>query len=228
MNVSLFNRRAALLVLLALLLPPAARSAPERAQPAAATAGQRPLDDRTHSGYEGWERIIPTHLKAQYAGGMGLASVAMGWDYGSKCRWETDLGVGFLPRAYGERFRLIFALRQHYIPWSIRCGERLRLEPFTCGGGITLITGEEFWLREPARYPSSRYYLFPTRLRLQLHVGQRLTWRIRDPRSSLRDITLYYELTANDLDIVSKCTNSTLGLDRIVSFSVGIKFRIMR
>ena len=28
-----------------------------------------PVARREHRGYEGWERLLPTHVKAQYAGG---------------------------------------------------------------------------------------------------------------------------------------------------------------
>lgn len=37
----------------------------------------RRLDFREHRGYEGWERGIPTHVKAQYAGGMGFMVVRL-------------------------------------------------------------------------------------------------------------------------------------------------------
>ena len=44
---------------------------------------ERRWDKREHLRYdERWERLKPTHLKWQYAGGMGLNSVGVGWDYG--------------------------------------------------------------------------------------------------------------------------------------------------
>ena len=57
---------------------------------------ERRWDKRKHLRYdERWERLKPTHLKWQYAGGMGLNSVGVGWDYGRRCQWETDFQVGF-------------------------------------------------------------------------------------------------------------------------------------
>ncbi len=197
------------------------------ADPAAAKRERRPLDRRVHRGYEGWERLIPTHVKAQYAGGMGLLSLGCGWDYGRKCRWETDLSVGVLPGAWSDRTHTVFALRQNYIPWSIRCCRRLSVEPLAAGIYLTLITGEQYWVREPDKYPSSRYYGFTSRLRPTLYVGQRLTYH---PKSDgpVRGVTLYYELSANDLDIVAKCGNKTLGLSQIVRFSCGVKLQLLR
>lgn len=72
----------------------------------APTVRERRWDQRTHLRYEGWERLKPTHLKWQYAGGMGLNSVGIGWDYGRRCQWETDFLVGFsrrnMPRSSGS------------------------------------------------------------------------------------------------------------------------------
>lgn len=187
----------------------------------------RRLDYREHRGYEGWARLKPTHVKAQYAGGMGVVSLGMGWDYGRKCRWETDLFAGFLPRAYADRFHMVFTLKQNYIPWSIRCCDRLAIEPFTCGLYATLITGQNFWMKVPERYPGKGYYGAQTRMRCYLYAGQRITYYLRND-SLLRHITLYYELSANELDIVAKCGNKSLGLSDIVYFSVGIKFQLLR
>ena len=53
---------------------------------------ERRWDKREHLRYdERWERLKPTHLKWQYAGGMGLNSVGVGWDYGR--RWMYCWGI---------------------------------------------------------------------------------------------------------------------------------------
>lgn len=186
------------------------------------------LDRREHEGYEGWERLIPTHAKVQYAGGMGVMSFGAGWDYGRRCRWETDVMVGFLPRAYADKFHMTFTLRQNYIPWSIRCGwGRFSVEPFACGAYLNFISGERFWMREPARYPGEGYYGFTSRLRIHLYVGQRFTVNF-NPDSAVRAMTLYYELSANDLNIVSKFGNKSMSLSDIVFFSAGVKLQIFK
>ena len=121
----------------------------------------RKLDTRQHQGYTGWKRIVPTHVKAQYAGGMGVMSVGGGWDYGQKCRWETDLLMGYLPQRYSDAFHVTFTLKQNYIPWSIRCHERFSIDPLTASMYINLIAGDEYWVREPDPNPSvSLVFLF--------------------------------------------------------------------
>lgn len=185
----------------------------------------RRFDFRVHEGYEGWARIQPTHVKVQYAGGMGVVSIGSGWDYGRKCRWETDLMIGLLPRSYSEAAHTIYTLKQNYIPWSIRWG-RLGIEPFSCGLYVNLITGEHYWVREPERYPGTSYYGFTSRMRTHIYVGERLTYYPRK-RSIFRSLTWFYELSANELDIATKFGNRSMRLSDIVYFSTGVKVQLM-
>ena len=154
-------------------------------------------------------------------------SFGAGWDYGRKCRWETDLLVGFLPKAYSDEFHLTFTIKQNYIPWSILCCDRLAIEPFSCGIYLNYISGQDYWVREPARYPGDSYYGFTSRVRVHVYIGERFTYYLKN-NSLLRNITLYYELSANDLDIIAKCGNKSLKLSDIVYFSIGIKFQLFR
>lgn len=180
---------------------------------------------RLHADYAGWKRLMPTHFKAQYAGGMGVASVAFGWDYGRKNQFETDLQIGYLPKEYSTQNHATFSLRQHWMPWNIRCCDRFGIEPFSCGLYASLITGpgEDYWMREPEKYEGP-YYRFMTRMRIYLYVGQRATYYIKRPSSALRSVTLYYELSAKEVDLLAKMTNSALGLSDVFYFSCGVKF----
>lgn len=103
-----------------------------------------PLDRRLHRGRQGWERIIPTHVKAQYAGSMGLLSLGFGWDYGRKCRWETDLMVGYVPRYSTRRGHATLTLKQNYIPWSLYASDRFSFDPLYGGIYLNTIFGHEF------------------------------------------------------------------------------------
>lgn len=220
MNWSRYFSRAAALLLLLMSQGVALAQTSNEQEP-------RRLDVREHRSYTGLERIIPTHVKAQYAGGMGVASVGIGWDYGKKGEWETDAMLGYLPKRYSDAFHATFTLKQNYIPWSIRCHERFSVEPFTASIYFSLIAGEEYWMREPDRYGSS-YYRFSTRMRINLGFGQRATWHLKNPQGSLRSITFYYEFHACDLDICAKFTNKELRIEDIAYFSCGLKFHLLR
>jgi len=187
---------------------------------------RRPLDRRVHTQREGWRRAIPTHVKLQYAGGMGFLSFGAGWDYGRRCQWETDLFLGFLPRSKADRFHVTATVKQNYLPWSIACGSRLAFEPFYCGMYVNTIMGEKFWVREPDRYPR-KYYTFSTKVHTFLFIGQRLTLRTsRHARSRLKAVTAYYELSTCDLYLISAVTNRTLDGWDIIGLSFGLKLQL--
>ena len=134
-------------------------------------------DKRIHLRYEGWERMKPTHVKMQYAGGMGVLSTGVGWDYGKRRQWETDVLLGYLPAKYASDFLLTLTVKQNYIPWSMSFDKHWALEPFYCGMYLTTIAGEEFWKKEPGRYPN-RYYNFSTKIRPYIFIGQRMNFNL--------------------------------------------------
>jgi len=185
-----------------------------------------PLDRRRHTCRDGWRRMIPTHVKVQYAGGMGFLSFGAGWDYGRKCQWETDLYLGFLPRSKADKFYVTTTAKQSYIPWSIACGNRFAVEPFYCGMYVNTIIGEKFWVKEPDRYPR-KYYTFSTKIHTFLFIGQRLTlYTNRCTRSLLKGVTAYYELSTCDLYLISAVTNKSLDGWDIVGLSFGVKLQL--
>ncbi len=193
-----------------------------------ATFGQevdaRPLDRREHRGREGWARIIPTHLKVQYAGSMGFLSAGWGWDYGKQCRWESDMLIGYLPRFEGERGYMTFTLKQNYIPWSLYASDQFSFEPLYGGIYLNTIVGEEFWGQAPDRYPSG-YYWFSTRMRVHLFAGCSATWHPRG-EGWLKGMSLYFEVNTSDLYIVRKVDNDYLRASDIIGFSLGLKLQI--
>lgn len=183
-------------------------------------SGKYQWDKRVHLKYKGWKRLKPTHAKWQYAGGMGLSSLGMGWDYGKRRQWETDFLIGYIPAKYADGFRLTFTVKQNYIPWSITFGERWIAEPFYTGLYITTIAGEEFWKQEPGRYPN-RYYNFSTKLRPYIFIGQRLGVDI--PHPLFRNVSAFYEISTCEMYLISKVTNKSLTMKDILRISFGIK-----
>ena len=80
-------------------------------------------DKRIHRFRKGWNSLIPTHNKIQYAGNMGMFSFGTGWDYGKRDQWETDLFFGFIPKHDSHRAKMTMTLKQNYMPWSLELGK---------------------------------------------------------------------------------------------------------
>jgi hypothetical protein len=172
-----------------------------------------------------WESLIPTYSKIQYAGGMGLVNIGVGWSYGKNQHWETDVFIGFIPRYSSDNSKFTMTLKQNFIPWEKEIGNRFTFEPLTCGLYFNTVFSDEFWTKEPDRYPKG-YYGFSTRLRTHVFVGQRLRFNIPDKKRFFsRSITAFYEISTCDLYVASAFTNH-LNPDDYLRLSFGLKFDI--
>ena len=182
-------------------------------------------DKRIHRFRKGWNSLIPTHNKIQYAGNMGMFSFGTGWDYGKRDQWETDLFFGFIPKHDSHRAKMTMTLKQNYMPWSLELGKGFSTEPLACGIYFNTVFGHEFWVHEPSRYPEG-YYGFSSKIRTHIFLGQRLTYNIdKDRRFFTKSVTLFYELSTCDLLLISRVTNSYLRARDYLSLSFGLKFQ---
>lgn len=188
--------------------------------------GQTKHDERIEKYRSGWNKLIPRYSKVQFAGSMGLISLGGGWDYGKKRQWETDLLLGYLPKFDGKEGHLTITLKENYSPWNIQIKEsRWKVEPFTVSLYINKIFGDEFWSREPERYPD-RYYGVATNLRFNLAFGQRISFKVK-PVILSKQIAFFYEVGTNDLYLISAFTNRYLRFQDIFNLSLGFKFQFL-
>ena len=184
-----------------------------------------PYKKRVANYQQFWESLIPTYSKIQYAGGMGLINLGVGWSYGKNLQWETDAFLGFLPRYSSNKSKITMTLKQNFIPWRKELNQRLTFEPLTCGLYFNTVFSNEFWTKEPDRYPKG-YYGFSTRVRTHIFVGQRLRFNIPDKKRFFsRSITAFYEISTCDLYVASAFTNH-LNPDDYLRLSFGLKFDI--
>jgi len=193
----------------------------------AATAfAQSGYERRVEKYQNQWVKLIPTHTKLQYAGGMGLLSVGAGWDYGKNDQWETDVFFGILPKYSTSKTKVTFTLKQNFIPWKKHFNEHFSFDPFACGLYVNTILDGDFWVSEPDKYPSN-YYSFSTKMRFNIYVGQRLTYKIpENKRFFSKSVTIFYEISSNDLYIVSAFTNSYLKPKDYLRLSFGLKMQL--
>lgn len=187
---------------------------------------QNRYDRRIQKYQNQWINLIPTHTKVQYAGGMGLVSVGVGWDYGKNNQWETDVFFGYLPKYTTSRSKITFTLKQNFIPWRKNINKLFSFEPLACGLYVNTIFDGDFWVNEPDKYPSN-YYSFSTKMRFNIYVGQRFSFNIPyEKRLFTRQITAFYELSSNDLYIVSAVGNGYLKPKDYLRLSFGLKFQL--
>ncbi len=174
-----------------------------------------------------WQRLIPRHYKMQFAGSIGVVSLGAGWTYGRSDQWETDLMFGFLPKFESEEAKIVFTVRQSYIPWKIALGDRgFAYRPLSCGVFFSSVLNHNFWVSEPGRYPGG-YYGFSTRLRANIFAGQRIGYyRPDDKRVLAQGISLYYEFSTCDTDLITCFGDRNVKFKDIISLAVGVKVHL--
>lgn len=171
-------------------------------------------------------KLIPNQTVLQYAGSIGLFSVGLGWHYGRAHRWETDLLVGFVPRYASQSAKATFTVKERFIPWKIPVGRWWTVEPLTAGLFFNTIFGEDFWAREPSKYPKS-YYGFSTKIRTNVFLGQRFCYLIPlKKRLTHKSVAFYYELSTCDLYVISAVTNRRVRPRDILSLCFGLTLDI--
>lgn len=171
---------------------------------------------------EAWNRLIPTVFPFQYAGGMGMFSAGIGWDYGRDNKFETHLMIGFLPKRYNSSAYATLTLREEYLPWRIRIASTpFEVRPLSVSLAMNTIFSSDFWTREPDRYPNG-YYAFSSRVRFHLGIGSRLTFRIPERRRYVvKHISLYYVVSVCDLYLRQKIVDSAVPTGDIFTIGIG-------
>lgn len=175
-----------------------------------------------------WDKLIPQYGKVQFAGNMGLLSFGFGWDYGKNSQWETDLLFGFVPRYSSDKAKMTFSLKENFTPWALPLGKTpLLIEPLSCGLYLNTILSNQFWRKQPDRYPDG-YYEFSTRMRIHIFVGQRIRLDIpKEKRFFAEDISFFYEISTCDMLLISKATNRYLKPKDYLSLSLGVKLQFL-
>ncbi len=156
-----------------------------------------------------WTKLVPNQLTLQYAGSIGAWNVGLGWHYGRKLRWESELLLGFVPHGNAPDNHCTLTLRETYSPWHIKLSTHRRWEfnPISVGIGVNYIFGEDFWRDDSGRVTSC-YKLFNTRIRFHLALGEELKLNVpKRHRHFVRSIRAYYQLVATDVYIVSAVGN---------------------
>ena len=194
--------------------------------PAASQAAMSKHEERVIRYKDGWDHLIPQYVKMQYAGSMGLMSFGTGWAYGKKKQWETDIFLGYLPKFDGNNGHATITLKENYIPWRVPLKDsRWMLEPFTVSLYLNKIFGDEFWDKDPDRYPR-QYYNIATNLRFNIAFGQRINLKLK-PIGLSQNFSFFYEIGTNDLYVISYVSNKYLKLADVFSLSLGVKFSFL-
>lgn len=183
-------------------------------------------DQRIHRYRKNWESLVPTQLVLQTCGNMGLLSVGVGWDYGKRRQWETELLVGFIPKYDSRSVKMTLTLKENYIPWSVSLKKGWSFEPLECGLYLNTVFGHDFWTKQPTKYESG-YYPFSTRIRPNLFLGERFSMKIpKNKRKFIKSFSFFYELGTNDIYFMRFYRNGNAEFWDVFGLSLGLKAQL--
>lgn len=166
--------------------------------------------------------LRPDAVTLQFGGGMGLPSVGVDWKYGAGQRFETELGVGLIPKYDSSCAKASFTIKENFVPWHIDLSSRFNLEPLSVSLYFTTVLSGKFWMKQPSRYQPG-YYRLPTQVRANLSIGQRVSYKIPSEHLVVKAVSAFYELATCDIYLLSAFGNSSLSPADWLMLTLGIK-----
>ena len=102
----------------------------------------------------------------------------------------------------------------------------LSIESLSASIYLNTVYGHEFWKSQPNRYPDKYYNFMSTKFRLNISIGQQVTWQIpAEKRRHHQSISLFYEL--NTCDLYLRARILVHPLKDIIGLSLGVKLFTM-
>lgn len=163
-------------------------------------------------------KLVPDHVKTQYAGGIGFISLGLGYQSRGE-QLEGDFYYGYVPKSVGGLYIHAVSSKLTWHMVKKLQGKSFELRPLSAGVLVSYTFGKQYFLFWPENYPYS-YYDFPT----ALHAGVFIGGRVDKPFKNGQRVGLYYELGSNDREISSYLVNrSSLKLTDILNLAIGIR-----
>lgn len=169
--------------------------------------------------------LCPHTITVQCGGGMGLPAIGAGWHYGRSNNFETEVMVGLIPKYDSSNAKATLALKENFVPWHINLGSGFIVEPLTTSFYVTTILSNKFWVKQPSRYQPG-YYGLPTKIRMNLCLGQRIVYTIPHKEWFVKGVTAFYELGTCDIYLLSAFGNKYLKPYDWLQLCLGVKLNI--
>lgn len=186
-----------------------------------------PYDRRVMNYRKHWDVLIPTSGVIQVCGNIGIVSMGIGWAYGKRRQWETQLLLGYIPKFDSDDEKWTLTLKQNFIPWKKPMGKGWTFEPLECSLYFNTVFGHDFWTKQPTKYESG-YYPFSTRIRPNLAFGERFKYDIpHNKRKRIKSITFFYELGTNEIYALRFFRNGNAGFWDVFGLSLGVKVQYL-
>ena len=162
-------------------------------------------------------RMVPDHVKLQYAGGIGFLSVGFGYESPNQ-KFQGDFYYGNVPAKWGGG-RPIHSVtgKLTWLPLSRKLNRDIRLDIINAGILLNYTFGKQYFLFKPTPYPY-QYYGFPTALNGVVFLGTGIRYQ---------RFGLYYEVGSSGKDMLSYVKNTkSRAFSDILTMGVGLRYAV--
>lgn len=166
------------------------------------------------------EFLYPHHYKIQFAGGIGLVSAGLGYDF-FKERVDISYFYGYVPEWFSEEDLHSVSLQLSGKPFKFDMNPKFDYYPLNIGIFIHHTFGEEYYLTLPDHYPENYYWWSPGRTGGLFIEGQ-LNYRYKASTQIFSEIGFYYRIVTRGVYLTSKFSNSSIPTEDIFSLGLGI------
>ncbi|PRY07400.1 hypothetical protein CLV24_12349 [Pontibacter ummariensis] len=162
----------------------------------------------------------PDGVTLQFAGNTGMFSAGPSYSF-LQDKLSAELLYGFVPKLDGKEVLHLLTVRGVYRPIRrVDLSRQVQWTPLRMNLGLSYYFRDQFSTSWDSSYPKN-YYWWTSSLRITGGIGTELTRQLNG--GTLKEVSLYGELSTYDLIVTSAVKDPTLTAWDILSFAVGVR-----
>jgi len=169
------------------------------------------------------KRYIPSNIRLQYAGNIGMFSIGPSWSFFKK-RIDFEYSMGFVPKFDAEQTIYITAIKGIYIPKLDFRVRKVIIKPLSVGLTFSYTFGNRFnKYQDTDQYPKG-YYWWGTSRRYALLYRADIYAKINEKK--IKGLSFYLEASIWDLGFYNYAHSSNysqLSLWDVTTLGIGTK-----
>lgn len=165
---------------------------------------------------------IPTHIRLQFAGNIGMFSAGPSWTL-LKNNVELVYSIGYVPEFAARRDIYITAIKGIYTP-KLDIIKEITIKPLSVGVVVSYTFGDRYSKYQDTNKYSKEYYWWNTSYRVGLLYEAE--FYIKTNKKLIKGLSIYFEANLWDLYLVSQfytSNTSYFNLWDITTFGLGGK-----
>ncbi len=167
-------------------------------------------------------RFLPDYVKLQFAGGIGLLSIGVGYSF-FKEKLEISYFYGYVPKAVSIDDLHSVSLQVTAKFFRFKANKNIEIVPLNVGWFIHHTFGNEYWITLPSHYPAEYYWWSPGR-NAGIFLGGEIKTKLLSNKTPASGTAFYARVGSRGLYLTSKFGNSAIPFRDIVEFGFGVAF----